>query len=164
MTNGPRTAVLYPGSFDPFHLGHLDIASQALAIFGEVVVAVMHNPSKPSGMFTIDERVELIRSATSHLHGIRVEAQTGLAVDAAQKVGARCIVKSLRSATDFDVESQMAHTNYTVSGVRTVLLFASPELAFISSRYVREIANYGGDPSAMVPSNVAVALAAKVRN
>ena len=159
-----QQTVLYPGSFDPFHLGHLDVAAQAASIFGRVVIAVMHNPEKPTGMFSVDERVKLVKDSTAHLAGVSVEAHAGLAVDAAKKVGATCIVKSLRSATDFDVESQMAHTNYTVSGVRTVLLFASPELAFISSRYVREIANYGGDPSAMVPSNVAVALAAKVRN
>ncbi|MGA0880955.1 MAG: pantetheine-phosphate adenylyltransferase, partial [Ilumatobacteraceae bacterium] len=115
--------VLYPGSFDPFHLGHLDVAAQAASIFGSVVIAVMHNPEKPSGMFSVDERVQLAKESTAHLAGIRVEPHAGLAVDAAKKVGATCIVKSLRSATDFDVESQMAHTNYTVSGVRTMVLF-----------------------------------------
>jgi len=155
--------VLYPGSFDPFHLGHLDVAAQAASIFGRVVIAVMHNPEKPTGMFSVDERVKLVKESTAHLAGVSVEAHAGLAVDAAKKVGATCIVKSLRSATDFDVESQMAHTNYTVSGVRTMVLFALPEHAYISSRFVREIAHYGGDASAMVTDPVAKALASRAR-
>jgi pantetheine-phosphate adenylyltransferase len=155
--------VLYPGSFDPFHLGHLDVAAQAASIFGRVVIAVMHNPEKPTGMFSVDERVKLVKESTAHLAGVSVEAHAGLAVDAAKKVGATCIVKSLRSATDFDVESQMAHTNYTVSGVRTMVLFALPEHAYISSRFVREIAHYGGDASAMVTDPVAKALAGRAR-
>jgi pantetheine-phosphate adenylyltransferase len=158
-----QQTVLYPGSFDPFHLGHLDVAAQAASIFGRVVIAVMHNPEKPTGMFSIDERVKLVKESTAHLAGVSVEAHAGLAVDAAKKVGATCIVKSLRSATDFDVESQMAHTNYTVSGVRTMVLFALPEHAYISSRFVREIAHYGGDASAMVTEPVAKALAGRAR-
>ena len=158
-----QQTVLYPGSFDPFHLGHLDVAAQADSIFGRVVIAVMHNPEKPTGMFSIDERVKLVKESTAHLAGVSVEAHAGLAVDAARKVGATCIVKSLRSATDFDVESQMAHTNYTVSGVRTMVLFALPEHAYISSRFVREIAHYGGDASAMVTDPVAKALAGRAR-
>jgi pantetheine-phosphate adenylyltransferase len=158
-----QQTVLYPGSFDPFHLGHLDVAAQAASIFGRVVVAVMHNPEKSGGMFTIEERVQLAKDATSHLAGVSVESHVGLAIDAAKKVGATCIVKSLRSATDFDVESQMAHTNYTVSGVRTMVLFALPEHAYISSRFVREIAHYGGDASAMVTAPVAKALASRAR-
>ena len=158
-----QQTVLYPGSFDPFHLGHLDVAAQATSIFGRVVIAVMHNPEKPTGMFSIDERVKLVKDSTAHLAGVSVEAHAGLAVDAAKKVGATCIVKSLRSATDFDVESQMAHTNYTVSGVRTMVLFALPEHAYISSRFVREIAHYGGDASAMVTDPVAKALAGRAR-
>jgi pantetheine-phosphate adenylyltransferase len=158
-----QQTVLYPGSFDPFHLGHLDVAAQAASIFGRVVIAVMHNPEKPTGMFSVDERVKLVKESTAHLAGVSVEAHAGLAVDAAKKVGATCIVKSLRSATDFDVESQMAHTNYTVSGVRTMVLFALPEHAYISSRFVREIAHYGGDASAMVTDPVAKALAGRAR-
>ncbi|MFM8416025.1 MAG: pantetheine-phosphate adenylyltransferase [Actinomycetota bacterium] len=158
-----QQTVLYPGSFDPFHHGHLDVAAQAASVFGRVVIAVMHNPEKSAGMFSIEERVQLAKDSTAHLAGVTVEAHAGLAIDAAKKTGATCIVKSLRSATDFDVESQMAHTNYTVSGVRTMVLFALPEHAYISSRFVREIAHYGGDASAMVPAPVAKALASRAR-
>jgi len=114
-------------------------------------------------MFSVEERVQLAKDSTAHLAGVSVQAHAGLAVDAAKKVGATCIVKSLRSATDFDVESQMAHTNYTVSGVRTMVLFALPEHAYISSRFVREIAHYGGDASVMVTAPVAKALASRAR-
>lgn len=159
-----QQVVLYPGSFDPFHLGHLDVAAQAAGVFGRVVIAVMHNPAKPAGMFGIEDRVRLATESTAHLAGVSVEAHEGLAIDAARRVGATCIVKSLRSATDFDVESQMAHTNYTVAGVRTMVLFALPGHAYISSRFVREIAHYGGDASAMVPPPVAQALARRSRS
>ena len=79
--------VLYPGSFDPFHLGHLDVIEQSVALFGEVVVGVMHNPTKPSGMFTLDERVEMIRTSIAYMPSVKVVAFGGLAVDAAREVG-----------------------------------------------------------------------------
>ena len=149
--------VLYPGSFDPVHLGHLDVIAQSLELFGDVVVATMHNPSKPSGLFSLDERLAMIDEAVEPLraHGaIRVAAFPGLAVDAARESGADFIVKGLRSGGDFEVEQQMAHTNHVVAGVRTVYLPCAPGLAFISSRFVREIAHYGGDVHAMVPPPV----------
>ena len=80
--------VLYPGSFDPFHLGHLDVIEQSVALFGEVVVGVMHNPTKPSGMFTLDERVEMIRNSVAYMPSVKVVAFAGLAVDAAREVAA----------------------------------------------------------------------------
>jgi pantetheine-phosphate adenylyltransferase len=151
------TTVLYPGSFDPIHLGHLDVVEQSLELFGEVVVAAMHNPSKPSGMFTLDERLRMIRQSVRPLKGsrrVRVISFPGLAVDAAREAGADFFVKGLRTGGDFEVEQQMAHTNYGAAGVRTVYLPCKPALVFISSRFIREIANYGGDVSAMVPPPV----------
>lgn len=153
------TRVLYPGSFDPFHLGHLDVIEQSIALFGEVVVGVMHNPTKPSGMFTLDERVDMIRSSISYMPTVKVIPFPGLAVDAAREVGAAFIVKGLRTGGDFEVEQQMAHTNHAVSGVRTVYLPCKPSLVFISSRFIREIAQYGGSVAALVPSPVAAQLA-----
>jgi len=154
--------VLYPGSFDPIHLGHLDVVAQAAELFGTVVVAAMHNPSKPSGLFTLDERLAMIASALEPLRAggasVRVEAFPGLAVDAARQVGADFIVKGLRTGGDFEVEQQMAHTNHVAAGVRTAYLPCEPRSAFISSRFIREIAKYGGDVSAMVPPHVATEL------
>lgn len=152
------STVLYPGSFDPFHVGHLDVVEQASALFGTVVVAVMHNPDKPSGALATAQRVEMARSSTAHLPNVRVEAHPGLAVDAARNAGADFIVKGLRTSGDFEVEQQMAHTNHAVSGVRTVYLPCNPALVSISSRFIREIAQYGGDVTSLVPAPVAIEL------
>lgn len=149
------SVALYPGSFDPIHLGHLDVIEQALELFGSVVVVTMHNPAKPSGAFSLAERQEMIAESLQGWSNVRVESHPGLAIDAASQFGADVIVKGLRSATDFDVEQQMALTNHRVGGVRTVFVPASPELSFISSRFIREIALYGHDLSSLVPGPVA---------
>ena len=149
--------VLYPGSFDPIHLGHLDVIEQSLELFGSVIVAAMHNPTKPSGMFTLDERLDMIQQSVDDLDdgsSVRVVSFPGLAVDAARNFDADFIVKGLRTGGDFEIEQQMAHTNYAAAGVRTVYLPCKPSRVFISSRFIREIANYGGDVSAMVPAAV----------
>jgi pantetheine-phosphate adenylyltransferase len=156
--------VLYPGSFDPIHLGHLDIIEQSAELFGQVVVAVMHNDEKPAGVFTVDERVELINESAADIglaDNVRVITHAGLAVDAARVGGADFIVKGLRNAGDFEVEQQMALTNHSVSGVRTVYLPCRMDRGFISSRFVREIARYGGAVSHLVPAPVARSLTAK---
>ncbi len=152
--------VLYPGSFDPFHLGHLDVVSQAVELFGSVIVVAMHNPAKPGGRFSLDERLAMIAESVADLPSVRVEASTGLAVDAARRFGADALVKGLRTAADFEIEQQMAQTNHAVAGVRTVFLPCEPRLAFISSRFIREIAQYGGGVAALVPAPVARRLAA----
>jgi pantetheine-phosphate adenylyltransferase len=150
---------LYPGSFDPLHLGHLDVIEQGLELFGSVVVVTMHNPGKPSGAFGLDDRQAMIRESLSGRDNVRVEAFPGLAIDAAVAFGANVIIKGLRSASDFDVEQQMSLMNHTVGGVRTVFVAANPTLSFISSRYIREIAVHGRDLSALVPPPVAARLA-----
>lgn len=159
-----RARVMYPGSFDPLHLGHLDVIEQARELFGHVVVAVMYNFAKPSGMFDVDERVELVQAATSHLSDVSVEKHSGLAIHAAGATGADFMVKGLRTPGDFEIEQQMAQMNRSVADVRTVYLPCRPELGFVSSRFVREIANYGGDISHLVPQPVAEALARHVAN
>lgn len=158
------SVVLYPGSFDPIHYGHLDVISQAAELFGSVVVAVMHNPQKPSGALSTSERVRIAQEACSQLANVRVEAFAGLAVDAAKTVGALCIVKGLRTPGDFEVEQQMAHTNFAVAGVRTVYVPCQPGLSHVSSRFIRDIAAHGGDVSSMVPSVVADALTSLQRS
>jgi pantetheine-phosphate adenylyltransferase len=122
----------------------------------------MHNPTKPSGMFTLDERIEMIRESIAYMPKVKVMSFAGLAVDAVRSIGAAFIVKGLRTGGDFEVEQQMAHTNHAVAGVRTVYLPCNPALVFISSRFIREIANYGGDVTSLVPAPVAARLT-KVR-
>jgi pantetheine-phosphate adenylyltransferase len=153
--------VLYPGSFDPIHLGHLDVIEQSAELFGDVVVAVMHNEEKPPGVFKLDERVRLIKETAADvgLGGkVRVVTHSGLAVDAARLAGVDFIVKGLRNSGDFEIEQQMALTNHVVSGVRTVYLPCRTDRGFISSRFVREIARYGGAVQHLVPRPVAMAL------
>lgn len=152
---------LYPGSFDPIHLGHLDVIEQAAELFGGVVVAVMHNHEKPAGVFPVDERVQLIHASAAEAGVsdlVRVVTHHGLAVDAAAAAQADFIVRGLRNASDFEVEQQMALTNYSVSGIRTVYLPCRLDRGFISSRFVREIALYGGAIGHLVPGPVARAL------
>ena len=157
--HAPGLTVLTPGSFDPIHLGHLDVVEQSVELFGSVVVAVMHNPAKPSGLFSLDERLDMARASVSHLPRVRVEAFAGLAIDAARTAGVDFIVKGLRTPADFEIEQQMALTNHSVSGVRTVYLPCRPDLSFVSSRFIREIAQYGGEVSHLVPPAVAEQLA-----
>ena len=161
MNPASRRRVLYPGSFDPIHRGHVDIIEQAYELFGDVVVAIMHNHAKPSGLFAVDERIELCRQALDHLDGVTVVAHSGLAVQAVQVHDAEFFVKGLRNADDFSIEQQMAHNNHAVTGVRTVYLPSAPALGFISSRFVREIAKYGEEIGHLVTPTTAAALRAK---
>ena len=150
-----------PGSFDPMHLGHLDVVDQALEVFGAVVVGVLHNPSKPSGLFTPDERVALAEQTVGDRQNVTVGAFSGLAVQAAAAAGADIIVKGLRTTNDFDIEQQMAHMNRSSSGIRTVFVPCNPTYSFVSSRFIREIASHGGAIDHLVPAPVATALTDK---
>jgi pantetheine-phosphate adenylyltransferase len=151
--------VLIPGSFDPLHLGHVDIVEQSVELFGNVVLGVLYNFDKPSGLFTPDERVELASASLAGHTNVRVDKFGGLAVQAAVAAGADFIVKGLRNPADFDIEQQMAHMNHAAAGVRTVFLPCRPEIGFVSSRFIREIAAHGGSIDHLVPKPVAVALA-----
>ena len=143
-----------PGTFDPFHLGHLDVVRRAAVLFDEVVVAVATNAAK-SPMFEAGERVELARAALADVPGVRVAAAPGLLVDFCRERDAGYVVKGLRFASDFDFELQMAHINHSLTGLETVLLPASAQWGTLSSTMVREVATLGGDVSAFVPALVA---------
>jgi pantetheine-phosphate adenylyltransferase len=158
------TVALYPGSFDPVHNGHLAMIRQASALFDQVIVGVGHNPQKPSGMFSPQERIELIRSEVADRPNVAVELFSGLVTGAAVSLGADCLVKGIRGAADLDAELQQSHMNLSSGGVPTVFLPAVGEAAFVASRYVREIAAMGGDVRAVVPPSVADRLQEKLRS
>jgi pantetheine-phosphate adenylyltransferase len=147
--------VLYPGSFDPLHNGHLELIEAAAGIFDAVTVTVMVNPQKDGSMFDLADREAMIEESVAHLKNVSVTSFTGLAVDAARAAGADAIVKGLRTVTDFDAEMTQAQTNLAVSGVPTVFLPSASSSAFVASRYIREIAREGRDVSALVPPPVA---------
>lgn len=154
---------IYPGTFDPIHLGHVDIATRAANIFDELVVAIYDRPAK-SLLFTIEERVELARQALADLAGVRVAPYDGLTVDFARRVGAQAIVRGLRVISDFELEYQMALTNRQLAPeVEFVCLMTRQAHAFLSSSIVKEIALLGGDVSEMVPPHVVASLEAKRR-
>ena len=150
-----------PGSFDPMHLGHLDVVDQALEVFGSVVVGVLHNPSKPSGLFTPEERVVLAQQTVGDRSNVTVGAFSGLAVQAAAQAGADIIVKGLRTMSDFDIEQQMAQNNVALTGIRTIFVPCRPDLAYISSRFIREISSQGVSIDHMVDPAVSAALKVK---
>jgi pantetheine-phosphate adenylyltransferase len=149
-----------PGSFDPITNGHLDVIERASGLFDEVTIAVLANSSK-TGLFTIDERIKMAREAAAHLSNVRVDTWSGLLVDYCKTHDIRAIVKGLRAVSDFDYELQMAQMNLQLKGVDTLLMATKPAYSFLSSSLVREIARYGGDVSALVPSGVLNALQAK---
>lgn len=142
-----------PGSFDPVTLGHIDVFERAAAQFDELVIAILVNPSK-TGMFTVEERIEMIEESTSHLSNLRVEAGSGLVVDFARARGLSAIVKGLRTGTDFEYELQMAQMNRHVAGVDTFFVATTPQYSFVSSSLAKEVATLGGDVSALLPAAV----------
>lgn len=158
------TKVLYPGSFDPAHLGHVDLVGIASKRFDQVVVAVVANPGKGDGLFTLEERAEILEGLFGHLPNVTVTTFDGLVVDLCEKVGADLIIRGLRSSSDYDSELPMALINRRLSGIDTVLLPATSTNAAISSRYIREIARLGGDVSSLVPELVLDKLRAKMEN
>lgn len=156
-----RTAVC-PGSFDPVTLGHLDIVERASAIYDEVTVAVLVNKKK-SSLYTVEERMELLRQVTETYGNVKVDSFHGLLVDYCRRHGIPVIVKGLRAISDFDYELQMAQMNHTLAGVETLFMHTNPTYSFLSSSLVKEVAMWGGDVSHLVPDVVLERLAARVR-
>jgi pantetheine-phosphate adenylyltransferase len=148
------TTVLFPGSFDPFHNGHLEVVERAGQLFGEVVVACLRNPQKAEALFSSEERVDMITEAVAHLANVQIVSVSQLVVEVAHEVEASAIVRGLRAISDFENELQMAQMNRQLSGVETLFIPTSSRTSFLSSRLLREVASYGGDVSAFVPKSV----------
>ena len=154
------TRVLYPGSFDPFHNGHRELVETAAYLFDEVVVAAIRNPGKDA-LFSLEEREDIIRESLNHLDNVTVMHFAKLVVDVAKELKADFIVKGLRGTTDFDSEMTQAQVNLNVSGVHTLFIPSASANSAVASKYIRDIARFGGDVSSMVPEPVAKRLAEK---
>lgn len=152
---------LTPGTFDPITSGHLDVIARASQLVDEVVVAVADSQKK-GPLFTLEERVELVRQATAHLSNVRVEPFKGLLVDFAKELDATVVVKGLRAITDFEYEFQMTAMNYQLSPqLETLFIMSPPQYMYLSSSIVREISKMGGDIQQFVPPCVYEALKKK---
>lgn len=152
---------IYPGSFDPLTLGHLDIVQRSAKTFDKLVIAVMVNPAK-NPLFTLEERVELIQEAVKHLPNVEVDSFTGLLVHYAEAKGANLIVKGLRFVSDFESELQMASLNRLMyEGAETVFMPTNHKYSYLSSSIVKDIARHGGPISELVPKHVEQALLVK---
>ncbi len=156
------TAV-YPGSFDPITLGHIDIIKRLTPLYDEVVVLVSYSPHK-NYLFTAEERKEFLRSNLLDLKNVRVDVHQGLTVDYLKKIKAKVIVRGLRAVVDFEYEMAMASMNKKLfPDIETALFFASPDCYYISSRAIKEIARYGGNLNGLVPPNIQPILLEKLK-
>jgi pantetheine-phosphate adenylyltransferase len=157
------TRALYPGSFDPFHNGHLEVVERAARIFDEVVIAALRNPQKSQALFDLDARRAMIDESIAHLDNVEVVSMSTLVVKVAAELEATVIIRGLRVVSDFENELQMAQMNRELSGIETVFIPTSSSHSFIASRLLREVATYGGDVSPFVPKPVAAIIDEKLR-
>lgn len=147
-------AAIYPGSFDPITNGHLDIITRGSKLFDKLIVGVLVNIDK-KGLFTIDERVDLIKKVTAHLPNVEVICFNGLLVDLARKYDARIILKGLRAVSDFEYEFQMALMNSQLdSDIETLFMMTSAEYSYLSSSSVKQVAKFGGNIAGLVPDEI----------
>ena len=146
------TKVLYPGSFDPMTKGHMNIVEQTIELFDEIVIAIMQNPNKNSGFFTLDERMEMVKDLYHDIEKVKVVLGSGAAVDVALINDCKAIVRGLRSLSDYDYEVQLQQINKDISNnrVNTIFLVADRDYQFVSSSMVKEIFNLGKDVSKYV--------------
>ena len=149
---------LCPGTFDPVTNGHLDIIGRASETFESVVVGALENPSKQP-MFSLEERVAMLKEACASMPNVTVVSFRGLLVDLARSQGDAVIVKGLRAISDYEYEIQMAQMNHRLAGVETLFMSTSPRWSFLSSSLVKEVARLGGDVSGLVPDHVTASLA-----
>ncbi|HEY0509706.1 MAG TPA: pantetheine-phosphate adenylyltransferase [Blastococcus sp.] len=142
-----------PGSFDPVTNGHVDVITRAAALYDELVVAVLINPSK-AGLFSVDERMDLLREALADLSNVTVSSFQGLLVDYCRTHEIPVIVKGLRAVSDFEYELQMAQMNRELAGIETLFVPTAPQVGHLSSSLVKQVAQFGGDVSRLVPKVV----------
>jgi pantetheine-phosphate adenylyltransferase len=155
---------IYPGSFDPVTYGHIDLIRRAQEIFSEVIVAVAHNPHKKP-IFSVKERVAMLKKATARLEGVTVTDFNGLVIDYARKYKAKVLIRGLRMISDFEYEFQMALTNRRLApDIETIFLMPQESYSYLSSRLLKEAASLGADLSSFVPDFVEKALKKKLRN
>ncbi len=153
---------IYPGSFDPITLGHVDIIRRIHPLFSELTVVVA-NSQRKQYLFSLEERVALIQETLKEIPQVRIDKCEGLITDYAEKIGARVIVRGLRAVSDFEYEFAMANMNKTLrDSIETMIVFTRPEYSFVASNMVKEIAYHGGDLSNLVPPNVIRALETKL--
>ena len=149
-----KKVALYPGSFDPITNGHLDVLERAAKMFDEVVIAVLNHPEKKS-FLSVEKRVELIKESIKDMKNVCVDSFGGLTVEYARKIGAKFLIRGLRTITDFEYEVQLCQTNQVIApDIDTVFLSTKPQHNFISSSMVRELSNHKTDISKFVPKNV----------
>ena len=154
MHNVREKVGIYPGSFDPVTLGHLDIIERSSKMFDKLIVGVLYNPNKKA-LFSADERVKMIRSVTGHLCNVEVTSFEGLSVDFARSVGAHVLVRGLRAVTDFEYELQMAQTNHAMCPeIDTIFLTTDLRYAYLSSSLVKEVAYFDGNIEMFVPAEI----------
>ena len=158
-----KRIAVYPGSFDPLHNGHLDIIERCLPLFDEIVIAVLYNEQKKP-LFSVEERMEIIRSLVGSHAECRVESFSGLLVDFMDRIGARAVVRGLRAVSDFEYEFQMALMNRRLnSRVETVFMMPKEDYSYLSSRLVKEVYGLGGDLTGLVPEPVLERLRLRLR-
>lgn len=156
------TTAIYPGSFDPMTNGHLSIIQSGLVVFEKLIIAVLKNPKKES-LFTVDERVEMIRETLAGQANVEVDSFDGLLVEYCKKKEARVVLRGLRAVADFEYELQMANMNRHLNeNVETVFLMANDAYFYVSSNLVKEAAKLGGDVSRLVPPQIATRMTAKL--
>ena len=152
---------VYPGSFDPITFGHLDIIERSSKIVDELVIGVLNNSAKNS-LFSLEERVSMIKEVTKDLKNVKVESFDGLLVDYVHQIGANSIIRGLRAVTDFEYELQLAQINHVQNDeIETLFLITNLKYSYLSSTIVKEIASYGGDISKFVPQELMERIYAK---